>query len=115
MTSKALSVGASLETRGIAVDPTCKRCGSRETELHVLFSCPFAERVWNLVPCLFKPSVQSVDSVAELLNHCRRMATLPPVGLGVAPLYPWILWLIWNNRNQLVFENKTFSEENTVI
>lgn len=114
-TSNALSVGASLETRGISVDPACKRCGSRETEFHVLFSCPFAKRVWDLAPCLFKPNEQRVHSVAELLTQCRRMISLPPVGLGTTPLYPWILWLLWINRNQLVFENKFFSEEKTIL
>lgn len=113
--SKALSTGVALEKRGIAVDPTCKRCGDRETELHVLLSCPYAERVWDLVPCLFKPNAQSIRSVAELLTQCHRMISLPPVGLGTTPLYPWILWLLWINRNQLVFENKIYTEDSTVL
>lgn len=37
------------------------------------------------------------------------MQNLPPVGLSV-PLYPWILWVLWTSRNQLCFEDKSFSE-----
>lgn len=113
--SKALPVVSALETRGIDVAHICKRCGNREIELHVLLSCPFASKVWNLVPCLFKPDVQNIHSIADLLTYCRRMVSLPTVGIGATPLYPWILWTLWVNRNQLVFENKFFSEESTVL
>lgn len=43
------------------------------------------------------------------------MINLPPVGLGNTPLYPWILWLLWTNRNRLLFEDKAFSEQDTVL
>ncbi|WZZ92349.1 hypothetical protein YC2023_120928 [Brassica napus] len=113
--SKALPVGTLLESRGLATSPVCKRCGARETELHVLLHCPFAERVWELMPCLHKPSASTITSVAQLLQHCGRMISLPPVGLGNTPLYPWILWILWTNRNKLTFENRLFSEENTIL
>lgn len=113
--NKAFPVGSALETRGIAITPTCKRCGNRETELHVLLSCPFASKVWSLVPCVNKPDAQNIHSVAELLTSCRRLISLPPVGIGTTPLYPWVLWTLWTNRNKLVFENKFFSEESTIL
>ncbi|KAL0862379.1 hypothetical protein Bca101_041497 [Brassica carinata] len=43
------------------------------------------------------------------------MISLPPIGLGSTQIYPWILWLLWTNRNQFVFENRVFSEELTVL
>lgn len=108
-------MGSALETRGLAISPICKRCGERETELHVLFHCPFAVKVWDLVPCLLKPVAQSTNSVADLLLQCQKMISLPPVGLGNTQIYPWILWTLWINRNQLLFEKKLFSEESTVL
>lgn len=114
-TSRALPVGAALATRGIKVAPTCKRCGEHETELHVFLTCPFAVKVWDLAPCLFKPVAHGITTIASLLKQCRRMISLQPVGVGSTPLYPWILWLLWTNRNQLVFENKSFSEESTIL
>lgn len=113
--NKALPVGSALETRNISVDPTCKRCGAIETELHVLLLCPFAVKVWDLVPCMFKPVADGINSMASLLTQCRKMISLPPVGVGTTPIYPWILWILWINRNKLRFENKVFSEESTVL
>ena len=47
--NEALPVGSVLENRGLVVNSVCKRCGERETEIHVLLQCPFG----NLFPaCL---------------------------------------------------------------
>ncbi|KAH0924512.1 hypothetical protein HID58_016768 [Brassica napus] len=108
-------VGSLLESRGLSVSSVCQRCGARETELHVLLQCPFAEKVWDLVPCLHKPVTSVINSVSALLQCCRKMISLPPLGLGDIPLYPWVLWVLWTNRNKLLFENKQFSEENSVL
>ncbi|KAG2315050.1 hypothetical protein Bca52824_018172 [Brassica carinata] len=43
------------------------------------------------------------------------MISLPLLGLGNTPLYPWILWILWTNRNKLVFKDKFFSEESSVL
>lgn len=113
--SGALPVGANLERRGISVSPACKRCRGHETELHVLFQCPFAVKVWDLLPCILKPTASSIFSMADLLRESRRMISLPPVGLGDTPLYPWILWILWTNRNKFLFEDKVFSAEASVL
>lgn len=94
---------------------SCQRCGALETEIHVLLHCPFAQKVWDLAPCLFKPNPQAISSVSDLLHQCRRMISLPPLGLGTTPLYPWILWILWTNRNKLLFDHREFSEENTIL
>lgn len=43
------------------------------------------------------------------------MIMLPPVGLGSAALFPWILWFTWKARNLLVFENRIVTAEDTII
>lgn len=112
--SKALPVGALLQSRGLSVEATCRRCGAVETEVHVLLHCPYAAHVWELIPGLHKPP-QDIESIAQLLQHCRRMVSLPPTGLGSTPLYPWVLWTLWTNRNKLLFENSTFSQKSAVL
>ena len=112
--SKALPVGANLVRRGVEVEGRCKRCGLMETERHVLLQCPFASRVWDLVPALYKPDPTAVTSPEILLQACRRMINLPPSGLNETALYPWILWYLWIARNRLVFENREGSEQELV-
>ncbi|CAN7121713.1 unnamed protein product, partial [Brassica rapa subsp. narinosa] len=67
--NRALPVASVLQSRGLATDLVCKRCGAPETELHVFLRCPFAARVWNIVPSMFKPSVESTESIASLLQQ----------------------------------------------
>ncbi|XP_033139816.1 uncharacterized protein LOC117131700 [Brassica rapa] len=113
----ALPVGAALQNRGIDVDDKCKRCGAVETEIHVLLHCPFATQVWNKLPCLHAPSSlqQPPMSVPDLLDSCSRVITLPPIGLGSTPISPWVLWTLWTNRNKLLFENKEYTVEESVL
>lgn len=113
--NKALPVGSCLASRGLSILPTCKRCGNFETELHVLLQCPFASQVWELVPCLFKPDPLETSSVSDLLQRCKKMLSLPPLGLGVTPLYPWILWILWTNRNKLLFDNRLFTAKDSIL
>ncbi|CAL9238198.1 unnamed protein product, partial [Arabidopsis halleri] len=42
-------------------------------------------------------------------------ANLPPSGLSLTPIYPWILWNLWIARNQFLFEDRFFSEEETLL
>ncbi|XP_056848921.1 uncharacterized protein LOC130499048 [Raphanus sativus] len=107
--SKALAVGETLAKRGIQVEGKCKRCGEPETLLHVMLACTTAQKVWELVPAKNKPLITSCQSVEEVLVTCTRMVNLPPIGL-TTPLYPWILWVLWTSRNQLLFEDKSFLE-----
>ena len=102
-------MGETLIRRGMQVDGRCKRCGESETVFHVMFTCHVARKVWDLVPALAVPSLQSCNSVEDLLTACARLTNLPPTGLA-KPLYPWIFWVLWTSRNQLSFEDKSFSE-----
>ena len=76
--NRALPVGSVLQARGLSSEVVCKRCRAVETELHVLLKCLFAAKVWDLVPCMFKPSVDNTNSISSLLQQCRRMLSFPP-------------------------------------
>lgn len=111
----ALPVGSSLARRGITVDLKCKVCGEDEDALHVLVNCPFAAKVWNLAPVTHKQGISSTNSMMNLLLEARKMITLPPSGITTTPLYPWIFWFLWKTRNQRIFNDRRFSEEETLI
>ncbi|CAE6050810.1 unnamed protein product [Arabidopsis arenosa] len=94
---------------------SCKRCGEVEIAEHLFFTCPFARRVWELLPVNRLPSLNGTWTVKELLVEARKAITLPPVGVSLTPLYPWLLWFLWKARNLLIFENRLSSEEDTVL
>ncbi|XP_013589051.1 uncharacterized protein LOC106404180 [Brassica napus] len=112
--SNALDVGETLSKCGIQTEGKCKRCGASESILHVIILCPYAQRVWKLASILTPPSTSSDASMAEILQACTKMINLPPTGL-VTLLYPWIFWVLWTSRNQLMFEDKSFSETETML
>lgn len=97
--------------RGIEVEGRCKRCGILETDRHLFSQCPFATRVWDLIPALLKPNPNSISTPASLLTACNRMINLPPSGLSATDLFPWVLWYLWTARNKQLFENLVLSEQ----
>lgn len=113
-TKKALPVGTALSSRGIVADSRCKRCGEIEDAVHIFLSCSYAAQVWDQAPLLYKPRAADVGSMEKLLEKGRSILTLPPVGLGAAPLYPWILWFLWKARNLLIFEERLISPAETI-
>ncbi|KAL9293394.1 putative reverse transcriptase zinc-binding domain-containing protein [Arabidopsis thaliana] len=113
-TKKALPIGTALSARGIVVETRCKRCGEIEDALHIFFRCPIAVKVWDLATLLPKPKAGSVVYVKKILEKGRTCLSLPPLGLGSTPLYPWILWFLWKARNFVIFEDRILSAEDTV-
>ncbi|EOA32644.1 hypothetical protein CARUB_v10015941mg [Capsella rubella] len=111
----ALPEGAVLEHRSIQADTAYKRCGDKEDILHISLKCSFAGNVWDLFPALYKPQAAIITSVKELLGVVKTLLILPQVGLGWAPVYPWILWFLWKARNLLLFDNRCGTEVETVL
>lgn len=110
----ALSVGTNLAARNIPVDPRCKRCGEPESSYHLLFQCSYTHQVWSLAP--YMRSVEAsglLDLEQEWRNTCN-ITTLPPVGIPSLQLTPWIFWHLWIARNNLVFNNKPATPQETL-
>lgn len=76
--------------------------------------CPYAQRVWKLAPLVMNPTARPGLTMGDLLKECVKTENLPPSGLQ-NPLYPWIFWVLWTNRNQLLFEDKSFSESEVML
>lgn len=109
-----LPVGSTLTRRGFPAVELCKRCGSGEDELHVLVSCPFAMKVWSIAPVSDSSMIHQCASIKLLLQRVKSCIPLPPVGISNANLYIWIFWHLWKGRNQFVFGEKRFTEEEIV-
>ncbi|KAG7536993.1 Zinc knuckle CX2CX4HX4C [Arabidopsis suecica] len=111
----SLALGSNLASRGLGVAKLCLRCGLVENELHLFLLCPYAAKVWELVPGLRKPNEATPLSMTQLIQAAREMRHLPLTGLTSTPLFPWILWNLWKARNLFMFEGRCFSEKETVL
>lgn len=110
----ALPVGEQFAIRNIPVSPRCIRCNEIETVSHLLFSCPFAVKVWSLAPLAHPVTSTSFLTTRDGWETLRKLPTLPPVGLGPRTLASWIVWSLWTSRNQLIFEKRTYTAEETI-
>lgn len=109
---KAIPVSDNLSKCGVPPF-NCKRCGAYEDDLHVFLTCPFAEEVWNLLPLRERPSPVTL-SMNALVKAGNNFTPLPPSGIS-APIWPWVLWNLWKSRNKLIFENRAFTVQETVL
>ncbi|CAA7041304.1 unnamed protein product [Microthlaspi erraticum] len=111
--SGSLAVMERLRTRGIRGDLGCLLCQHElESINHILFECPQARLVWALsnVP---SPENGFCSSLFENLNLFGVMAR-KDVPEDIRSVPPWVLWVLWKNRNAMVFEGKRFEPHEVV-
>ncbi|XP_010436807.1 PREDICTED: uncharacterized protein LOC104720624 [Camelina sativa] len=101
---KAIPVGSNLQLRQLDSDPRCPHCGILETEAHLFFQCPYATAVWNLAPHKEKFNLEEITNFKSGLSQTTKLTCLPPTGLMIGPLAPWIIWTLWTTRNKLIFD-----------
>lgn len=109
---KALPFGENLQTRGMQSASQCPRCSQVETPMHAFFTCPFAAKVWELIPTTQVVHIATDTTFQDILVLFRKIVCLPPSGLSLNVL-PWICWEIWTARNSLLFENRHITTEET--
>ena len=81
----------------------CSFCGSEETMEYLFISCPFAIIVWCIVYNTYNitPSANITNMKYVVIGWTKTKAQ---IRIGVSALF----CLIWNCRNNLVFEQETF-------
>ncbi|CAA7035952.1 unnamed protein product [Microthlaspi erraticum] len=112
---EALPLGENLLNRGIMENPCCVHCGDLETTEHLFFHCSFAQEVWKLAPFSISIDPLLIQSFTSTLPIAKTWICLPPTGVGSGTLFPWIVWALWKTRNQLIFEERTFTPAETMI
>ncbi|CAA7044585.1 unnamed protein product [Microthlaspi erraticum] len=75
---------------------------------------PFAQSVWRLAP--FKEQINSTSFTSTKIGivGVKTLIPLPPIGVKVGALAPWILWSIWLSRNNKIFNNRVVSALDTL-
>ena len=109
----ALPVGEQLRMRNIATEGKCKMCGMPESINHLFFDCRFVQ-VWATAP--ITPNFENrgtLDLETMWTSLCAKVS-LPPTGVSKSCLAPWLLWQIWQARNNTIFNDKWLSPEDIV-
>ena len=105
--SGVIPIADNLIERGMKVDSRCQICGLEgETLNHVLFTCTVAKQTWaesNFSHPEFGFDSSSVYSNILYVLKTKKNILIPE---QIRRCGPWILWLIWRNRNSFLFEGK---------
>lgn len=59
-------------------------------------------------------TISSSPTFTLALQESKKLLNLPPSGIHIVSLFPWIVWTIWLTRNQRIFEYKRFDEQDTL-
>lgn len=102
--NQVLPVNSLIYERDGKGDPWCRCCGEKiETVEHTLLTCRLAQEVWRIAPIQW-------DDIEDC-KHClwKWWQKLPGArkrkeGDKHIQLTAYILWHIWKNRNQVVFQ-----------
>ena len=101
-----------LAKRGWPHHPTCQLCTcTPETRRHLLFKCRYSKRIWSAAanwlsyPDLLLSMGSNRPKVLDYWHATARTPTSSPRGLKTAIIL--IVWEIWKERNERVFNNKS--------
>ena len=104
--SKSLATGSNLKRIHITQDDLCKRCCSApETEIHLFFECPYAQRIWrasgisNTILHNVQATLEEKIDVCLMCNISSRWPQFQDLPIS-------ILRRIWKSRNTLIFHTQ---------
>ncbi|VVB16753.1 unnamed protein product [Arabis nemorensis] len=101
----ALAVAEKLQSRGIAIDPTCLSCLDKSGSIcHVLFHCHTAREVWELSGMPLPSAGFSRTSVMLNFYHLLKCSKNQHIKQSTRLAIPRLLWHLWKARNKVVFE-----------
>ncbi|KAG7549361.1 Reverse transcriptase domain [Arabidopsis thaliana x Arabidopsis arenosa] len=102
----AIAVEDRLRTRGIHNKDGCLMCEEEiETVNHILFQCPLARQVWAVANVPF-PVSGFGDSIFANISHLLQLSQMNTIPQDLRFVNSWILWILWKNRNKLLFEGE---------
>lgn len=87
-----LPVGEQFAIRNIPVSPLCTRCNAVETVNHLLFQCPYAEKVWTLASLASDINTLVFGDFKEGWERVRRVPSQPPAGIRPGPIFTDAAW-----------------------
>lgn len=102
-------------SRGIKADSRCQIYGLEgESSNHNMFTCSLARQVWTLSQYSYPQDGFNEESVYANIFTLFSNGKNKNMPLENNTSFPWILWYMWKNRNNLLFEGKVFLATETV-
>ncbi|XP_010419000.1 PREDICTED: uncharacterized protein LOC104704647 [Camelina sativa] len=103
-------------TRGIKMDMRCQVCGLQgESINHILFTCTIARQIWALSGLPSPVGGFSLNSIYANMYDALLMGKNSKIDISIRRSFPCILWLLWKNRNNLIFEGRLFLVTDLVL
>lgn len=107
-----LPTSARLRDRGVPCSSYCAVCASSiENTCHLFFSCPHAVNYWNEVnmwSCIVH-RMESCDDFSSLF-----FMVLDDLSIEKRSLFASILWSLWKNRNETIWESSNKDPKQTL-
>jgi len=102
-----------IQKKGFEGPSRCYLCNNvDETRDHLLVGCPYTEKLWTITKRLFNRPGFNTREFNELIFqwhketfHCK------VVQRAWNLISPFILWMVWKERNRRVFQNSTKDPE----
>jgi len=104
----SIGVKDCLVARGMDIDLVCPLCHNDvETISHVLRDCPISMQTWNEIGVPYCTNTFFSQSLHTwLAENCTVERGNARCLVPWKVLFPFAVWLIWYNRNQVVFSRK---------
>ncbi|XP_048495895.1 uncharacterized protein LOC125495272 [Beta vulgaris subsp. vulgaris] len=99
--TNTLPVRELLKYRHLSDDDLCPRgCGEIESQSHAIFGCPLLRDFWCESGC------ESFRSLAVAGPMSEALVNMHELDMGVRIKGAFLSWVLWSDRNLLVFQNK---------
>lgn len=97
------------------IDTRCQRCGLEgESTNHVIFTCVVARQTWALSNFPNPENGFDKASVYENLHTVVVTSKRRDMPSEIVRAWPWIVWMLWKNRNNFIFEGLAFQALQTL-
>eukprot|EP00253_Pinus_taeda_P022226 PITA_22226 len=97
-----------IRKRGMLGPSKCQLCEAQEETMeHLLNSCIFTARLWDIFATIFNQSDRDKESITNTLNNWRNnFSDYEILNSAWALFLSFIIWNVWKERNKIIFKEE---------